>query len=185
MSAAGAAEKGTERAWAEALKDHRRVLDEVVATGAALDEGAWGARRHEGSWSPAEILEHLALVYEASLRDIRGQGTVGLRARGWRQRLYRWFFLPHILFHRSIPVRVRAPREARPGEGPFVQGSTLERLETLGSSFMEELTATMRRGGGGLTHPYFGRIPPLRALRFATVHLEHHHRQILEIRAAE
>jgi hypothetical protein len=128
-------------------------------------------------------VEHLALIYEATLREMRGEGAVALRAKGWRQRLFRWFFLPHILFHRSIPVRVRSPREARPGAGPFEKLPTLERLAALGAAFQRELTAAMSRGEGRLTHPYFGRIPPLRALRFATVHLEHHHRQIRSIRA--
>jgi hypothetical protein len=86
--------------------------------------------------------------------------------------------LPHILFHRKFPVRASAPREIRPADDIPPRDAILRRLRTRAEEFEDELDRTRRAGGGHLTHPYFGRVGPIKVLRFCAVHTEHHQRQL-------
>lgn len=148
-----------------------------AASAEALGEDAWARPRAPGAWSPAQIAEHLALSYEALLRELGGGAGLRPRVTGLRQRLLRWVLLPHVLFHRTLPVRVRAPREIRPSEVPPGRPETLARMRELAARVERELDAA-RASGARVTHPYFGRIPAVPALRFCAVHVEHHHRQL-------
>jgi hypothetical protein len=165
-------------AWDAAARAHREAVESFLALAARIDDERWTRPMGPGKWSPAQVAEHLVLAFEAMLRELAGDG--GMRPLGsrWRRALLRWTLLPHILFHRSLPIRARAPRELRPapvaGERPVV----LARLGGLAGQFEREVAAAAGRGHPGLTHPYFGRIGPLRALRFSAVHIEHHHRQV-------
>ncbi|HLM68524.1 MAG TPA: DinB family protein, partial [Longimicrobium sp.] len=54
----------------------------------------------------------------------------------------------------------------------------LQALRDLGECFTAELAAAREQGSAGLTHPYFGRLEPIKALRFVAIHLDHHRKQI-------
>lgn len=185
MTAAGARTPRDQARWKTAAEEHQAALAAFVETAAELDGESWQRPRGEGKWSPAQIVEHLALTYEAALRELEGAGAMQARVGPWQQRILRWFLLPHILYHRHFPLRSRSPREIRPAERPAAEPrEALERLESLGERFEERLRATWEAGGGAITNPYFGSVPPLRALRFVAVHLEHHRRQ-LPVRSGE
>ncbi|HYW07638.1 MAG TPA: DinB family protein [Longimicrobium sp.] len=91
--------------------------------------------------------------------------------------------LPHILFHRSLPLRAPAPRETRPKEARAPRAEALAALRHLGEEFERELDSARRAGSPGITHPYFGRVEPIKALRFVGIHMEHHRRQVERARA--
>jgi hypothetical protein len=92
--------------------------------------------------------------------------------------------LPHILVHRSLPVRAPAPRETRPKAARAARAEALATLRHLGEEFERELDSARRSGSLGITHPYFGRIEPIKALRFVAIHMEHHRRQVERAGAA-
>ncbi len=165
-------------AWSRALREHREALGAVVTAISAVEPLAWHRPLAPGKWSPAQISEHLALVYESGLRDLQGTGTLRPRVPPWKQRLLRWFLLPHILFHQNVPLRAAAPREVRPSEEGLPQDESVDRLLDLAGRFEAALEAVLPRGHF-FSHPYFGPLPPLKALRFCAVHLEHHRRQLL------
>ena len=54
----------------------------------------------------------------------------------------------------------------------------LDALRNDAARFEEELTRAQKEGGGRLTHPYFGRLPPRKILGFMAAHTEHHRRQL-------
>jgi DinB superfamily len=165
--------------WDEAVEEHRTALAAFLDAAEALDDDAWRSPWAPGKWTRAQVAEHLALTYEAALRELATGEAVRLRMTGWRQRVARWIVLPHILFHRTLPVRVRSPRETRPPEQvPARRAEVLRRVRDLGERCELELDRARRDGGGSLTHPYFGRLAPVKAMRFVAVHLEHHTRQI-------
>jgi hypothetical protein len=164
--------------WDRALDDHRAAVAVLVDVLHAVPPALWREPRAPGHWSPAQIAEHLALTYEAVLRELAGEEPMRPKLSALRRTLLRWVLLPHILFHRSFPVRAPAPREVRPSESGADQEAVAGRLRDLAARFEHAITLARSRAGAGLTHPYFGRIPPLRALRFVTVHLEHHRRQV-------
>lgn len=148
-----------------------------VAAADGVDAAAWARPPAPGKWSPAQTAEHLVLAYEAGLRELAGGAGIRPRATGWRQRLLRWVLLPHILFHRSFPLRAVSPREIRPGDAPPERAAVLARMRELAARAERELVAA-RVSGARVTHPYFGALPALVTLRFLAVHVEHHLRQL-------
>jgi len=164
--------------WDDAAEEHRAALAAFLEVAEELTERAWNAPWRPGKWTRAQVAEHLSLTYETAIRELAtGQG-LRVKVTGLRLRLLRWIVMPHILFHRKIPVRVSAPREVRPPEVTAPRAAVLRRLRELGVRWEREMERAMGAGGGGLTHPYFGTIPPVKATRFMAIHIEHHTRQI-------
>ncbi len=169
----------SDASWESAADEHRVALAEYLHAAERVDAAAWSRPLADGEWTPAQVTDHLARAYEVLLGELRGEGGMRVVVTPWRQRLLRTFLLPHILFHRSFPIRAPAPREVRPAEEPAEgRDALLARLRDRAERFEAELGAARRRGGGELTHAYFGTVPPVKALRFCGVHLEHHARQL-------
>ena len=168
----------TDRRWEEALDEHRVALAAFLDTAGRLDEEAWAQPWGPGKWTRAQVAEHLALSYEALLKEVRTGERMAPRLPRWKQNVLRWVLLPHILFHGSFPLRARSPREIRPGDAPGPRGPLLDRLRAAAERFEAELGRARRDGGGRVHSPYFGGVDAVRALRFCAVHLEHHRRQI-------
>lgn len=160
------------------MEEHRASLGRFLAEADGVDEASWMRPPDSGQWSPAQIAEHLSLVYRALLAELRGEGSLALRSPPWRRMLFRWLLLPHVLFHRRIPSGAPAPRETRPASPLAEREDLLRRLRERAEHFERELDAARRVGRGRLTHPYFGALSPLQTLRFCALHLEHHREQI-------
>jgi len=144
----------------------------------AVPPPEWDEPRAPGKWSPSQIAQHLVLTYQAVLRELGGEPGMRLKLSALRRRVLKWFILPHILFHRSFPIAAVSPRELRPSAGASAQADVGSILLDLEDRFEDAISLAVTSGTPGVTHPYFGTISPLRALRFLTVHLEHHTRQI-------
>jgi len=164
--------------WDEAVEEHRAALAAFLDVAERLRDDDWSAPWGPGKWTRAQLAEHLSLVYEAAIRELTTGVGVRVKVTGIRQRILRWVFMPHILFHRSLPVKVMSPREARPAEVTAPRAEVLRRLRELGVRYEMEMERAIRGGGGTLTHPYFGTLPPVKAMRFMAIHIEHHTRQL-------
>jgi hypothetical protein len=176
--AAAVAAHPADARWQQVIDEHAAAVAALGAAARRVPPAAWLAPRHEGAWSPAQIVEHVALAIDAFAMDLGG-GTK-IRARvgtGW-QRVLRWVVLPHILFHRSLPLRARAPREARPADRPGSVEEVVAALDAAWARLAAEAVRSAGRPGAEVMHPYFGSLPALRALRFSVVHVEHHRRQV-------
>ena len=55
-----------------ALAENRAAVEEFVAAGRALDAARWRAPVGEGKWTPAQIAEHLAIIYEYNRKVMVG-----------------------------------------------------------------------------------------------------------------
>jgi hypothetical protein len=164
--------------WEDAVEEHRTALATFLEIAESLSDDAWNAPWGPGKWTRAQVAEHLALSYEAAIRELTAGGAIAVKVAPWRQALLRWIVLPHILFHHSIPGRTRSPRELRPAEVTAPRGRVLLRLRELGERFESEAERAFHSGSGHVTHPFFGRIDAVKGMRFMGVHLEHHTRQI-------
>ncbi|HET7275797.1 MAG TPA: DinB family protein [Longimicrobiaceae bacterium] len=167
-------------AWIRGVGEHREALAAYLDAAGAIRESGWSRPVADGKWSPAQITEHLTLAYQAIQQELAGGPPMALRVTGWRQTAFRQFLLPHILFHRRIPIRARSPRELRPAETDSLapRDAALERLRVLGTSTEQEVQRAGDNPDRCITHPYFGAIPLLRALRLCAVHVDHHRRQL-------
>ncbi len=163
--------------------EHRASLAAFVATLRAVPESGWNAPTAPGKWSPAQIAEHLRLTYVVINAELDGGKGLCLRASAWVRLFLRLAYLPGILRTGRLPRPALAPREVRPGAGPYEQEATARALEQVGMAFEEKL-ATRRDGGAPvLTHHLFGRLTAVQAWRFVAVHNEHHRLQVLARRA--
>jgi hypothetical protein len=156
------------------VREHRAALAALQATLRGVPADGWLRPRAAGKWSPAEVADHLALVYRVMLAELDGAPALPRRAGPAATRILRWVLLPHILFHRSIPVRVKAPREVQPRPDLPGPEETVRSLGELGDRLEARLVAADAR----ITHPYFGSLDAATALRFCAAHMEHHHRQV-------
>lgn len=157
--------------------EHRLAVREFVESARALDPETW-QRSLNGKWSPAQIAEHLSLTYAALLQEMAGGSAVRVRTPAWQRLLLRWTILPGLLKHGRIPRGARAVREVRPGDGPFEQREVLDRLPVRCEQFLEALGDPPHSRSARVTHPFFGKLNSDTAVRFCTVHIIHHQRQL-------
>lgn len=169
--------EGADRRWDAVIRQHRSALDEYVAAARALDADAWTRPRAEGAWSAAEITDHLTLAYDALLRELGGEAGMKPKLTRVHRAVLRWVLLPHILFHRTFPVRARAPRETRPSAGRERE-EAIAHLLARGEEFERRAWEARASGPDRLSHPYFGSVPLAKGVRFCAVHLDHHRRQV-------
>lgn len=162
-------------ALTEGLTDHRRALDAFLARARAVDPANWNLPTREGKWSPAQVAEHLRLTYQVVGGELAGGTGLRIRSSWWLRTLLRFKVLPAILERGAIPANAGAPRELRPGPGPFDREATLAELTRLGAAFEATLPS---RASATVTHHIFGTLKVPAMLRFATVHLDHHSRQL-------
>lgn len=159
-----------------ALHEHRAAAALVLDTLDQLTEPGWTRPWSSRKWSPAQVVEHLCCVYEDGIEQLGGGEPGRVKVGAKMERLLRWFLLPHVLFHRSFPVRVAAPARWTPPADPAVGEAAVSRFRGLARRFEEVVEKASR--DAAFVHPYFGRIGLLRAVRLTAVHLEHHRRQI-------
>lgn len=161
--------------WERPLREHRASIERFLETTARVPAERWSLPLGEGKWSPAQVAEHILLAYEVVLRELNGAQGIRVKVGPVVERLLRWVVLPHILFHRSFPLRARSPRVTTPSADGVPRDLLPGRLRELAEAFERQALA---RPDETLTHPYFGPLPMPRAVRFVAVHNEHHARQM-------
>lgn len=167
--------------WQEAVAGHAVALDGFVARAAAAGAAAWNTPGAAGKWTPAQVVEHVRLTYDIAVRELEGGGGLRVRTSWWLRPLLRLRYLRAILASGRVPRGARAPREARPGDGPFDQAATLAALRASSQRFLELLEPAWQRNGPVLTHHIFGTLGAREALRFMAVHTSHHAQQLPEV----
>ncbi len=165
----------------KAREEHRKALDGYSHSALAVPFPLWSTPRQDGGWSPAEVTEHLILGCDAVYRELAGGPGMAPRVGPVGASFLRWFLLPHILFHRTLP-KSSAPRETRPESVPGSPEAAIERLRNAAGRFEEAALDPSRVDVRSLSHPYFGRVTPFQLLRLSAVHIEHHRRQLDAIR---
>ena len=168
------------RDWELLREAHHRSIDDFIVRAEAIPEPAWEQPCDPEKWSPAQIAEHLRLTYAVIGGELAGGLGIRIRTRWWQRQLLRLKVLPVILARGNIPRAALAPREIRPGPGPFPRSQVLGALRGSSASAEALLLRQLHGGGGGITHHAFGRLTPAQALRFAAVHNWHHMAQLPE-----
>jgi len=165
--------------WEDGVRTHHEAVARFTEAAAKLDDVAWHARPGPDRWCPGQVAEHVALTYEKLVAELAGTGT-GMRARlpFWKMALLRWRVLPGILKTGVFPPGARAVREIRPPNAPRAKATVLPALEADAIRFETALTRARQKGGGALTHPFFGRMRAEKMLALMAVHTEHHRRQL-------
>jgi hypothetical protein len=159
-------------------RDHRSSIGEFITVAEAIPPSDWESPLSPGKWNPAQVAEHLRLTYEILDRELSGHPGVRVRTSWWLRLILRFRVLPGILREGRIGEGAQAPREVRPGPGPFPRAAILSQLRAIAADTEAALAGRLEQPGAGITHHVFGRLSPARALRFLAVHNAHHTRQL-------
>lgn len=133
-------------------------------------------RAPTGKWTPAQIVEHLALSLELSARGFeRTQDARARRPRTLLERVSGWF----VFGIGWTPPGIRAPRRTTPAER--IEPADAERHFREGLdrwAALESRAATEQDSGVYVHHPRLGELDLGEWLRFHEWHCRHHARQI-------
>jgi hypothetical protein len=164
--------------WENARASHQAAVAEFVAAAGALSPAQWDTPLAPGKWSPSEIAEHVRLTYEVLANELEGRPGLRIRTPPWLRIWLRFRYLGGILRSGRFPQPARAPKEVRPGPGPFVNSAVLAALLDAAVRCETKLRPRWHDAGAAVTHHLFGRLPAAQALRLVTVHTQHHRAQL-------
>ena len=151
----------------------------VLGKMAGRSEADW-QRAPTGKWTPAQIVEHLALGIESSAQrflDRRGKPPMTRRGRTpveWAAKVF-------ILGVGWYPPGMKAPEGARPAER--VEGKAAESRFRRGLALWDRVVAELlpaRRDDLFVKHPRLGDLTIEEWRTFHVSHARHHARQIRE-----
>jgi hypothetical protein len=162
---------GDAAACIHSLEDSRR---EILTIAEALDDATFTDRPDPDVWSPALILEHVALAEGSAARVIRLLRRTGGTAVP----------LPgQVRQGRTTPDgRPIAPDPVSP-KGEMTRERVLESLESNRAGVLAELeqSGDLLEAPGGFPHPFFGPLNILGWLRFLAWHEPHHIAQLQRV----
>jgi hypothetical protein len=159
-----------------AIADNRAAVEEFMSRARGLDAAKWAAPRGEGQWSPAQVAEHLAIVYEYNRKVVTG--TAGRGAPAFLRPLARWFIVPRTLKAGRFTRKGRAPGIFQPSAAPAAAPVVLERLAKAVSGFESDIRSGHPEGRHLVRHPFFGAVPTIDYLHLQAIHARHHRSQL-------
>jgi hypothetical protein len=161
------------------IADNRAAVEEFVGTARRLNPITWAAPRAEGAWSPAQIAEHLAIIYEYNRTVVKGTAAAG--APGFLRPLLRWFIVDRTLKAGRFTRKGKAPAIFRPATevapGP-VAADVLTRLMTAVTGLEGDIRSGHPAARHTVAHPFFGTLQTTDWMRLQAIHTRHHHDQI-------
>lgn len=161
-----------------ARAEHSAAITDFLAAARAIADDAWDRPLSSGKWSPAQVAEHMRLIYVVIQNELAGGTGLRVRTSWWARTLLRWKILPQILATGKLPAGAKASSEIRPGNGPFPRAPLLEALQVAANVAEDSIARRWDERGAGITHHVFGHVEIPRAMRFLTVHAAHHTRQL-------
>ncbi|HEU4522862.1 MAG TPA: DinB family protein [Thermoanaerobaculia bacterium] len=165
--------------WDDVRRLHAEAAAELIATAERVERDAWTRPRSEGKWSPAEIVEHLNLAYDALLKDLAGGGGMRIRTKWWQRILLRYTLVPKLLRGGAFPANARAPRETRPATANADRDAAVQAFRDRSQQFETAAAAAIASGRRvKVTHAYFGRASLVEGVLLCTRHVQHHQKQL-------
>ena len=160
-----------------AIADNRAAVEEFVAAARAVDPAKWAVPRGEKQWSPAQIAEHLAIVYEYNRKVVKGEAGRG--APKFLQPLARWFIVDRTLKAGRFTRKGRAPAIFRPvAETPPATSALLARLTAAVAGLEADIRSGHPAGRHTVAHPFFGTVDTIDWMTLQAIHARHHRSQL-------
>jgi hypothetical protein len=160
-----------------AIADNRAAVEEFVGAARGLDAAKWAAPRGEKQWSPAQITEHLAIVYEYNRKVVKGEAGKG--APKFLQPLARWFILDRTLKAGRFTRKGRAPGIFQPvAKTPVAASELLARLIAAVAGLEADIRSGHPAGRHTIAHPFFGTVDTIDWMTLQAIHARHHRSQL-------
>jgi len=160
-----------------AIADNRTAVEEFVAAARSLDAAKWAAPRGEKQWSPAQITEHLAIIYEYNRKVMKGEAGRG--APRFLQPLARWYIVDRTLKAGRFTRKGRAPAIFQPvAKTPAPASELLARLTAAVAGLEADIRSGHPAGRHTVAHPFFGTINAVDWMTLQAIHARHHRSQL-------
>jgi hypothetical protein len=162
------------------IADNRAAIDEFIAAARALAPSVWEAPRAAGAWSPAQVAEHLAVVYEYNRTVATGTAPTPIPwiFRPILQPLARMIVVDNTLRAGRFTRKGRAPGFFRPSSAPPAPDAVLARLDAAVRGLEADLRSRHPEARHTIAHPVFGTIPTADWIRLQAIHVRHHRAQL-------
>jgi hypothetical protein len=162
------------------IAGNRAAVDEFIAAARAIDAGKWSTPRAEGAWTPAQIAEHLAIVYEYNRTVATGTASspIPRLIRPLIQPLARRIIVDSTLKAGRFTRKGRAPGLFQPSVAPPARDVVLARLDAAVRGLESDLRSRHPEARHTIAHPIFGALPTVDWVRVQAIHARHHRAQL-------
>lgn len=157
------------------ISDSRAALEELLATADAAAAN-WTTPRAPKKWSPAQVAEHVARVFDDAANMIEGKKHGFPKMPFFVRPVFRTVFFNKTVKSGAFPT-AKTFRPFDPVEGPETPAAARDRVVAAHERYMTACSAVADRDGT-ITSSVFGAIPVADYMRFTTLHTRHHQKQI-------
>ena len=159
----------------DALRSSRLGLDSLIA-GAEASRDAWALPRAAGRWSPAQIVEHVAVMLEEAAHDVARAPCKFPPVPFFVRPIFRGAWFKRVLKLQAFP-KARTFKALDPAAGPDTSAAGRVRLENAFGDFERETRSAAARGPIFVSK-LFGKVSLLDYIRFQDLHTRHHAQQL-------
>jgi len=155
------------------IVDNRQAVEAFIATARAVPQSSWTRPPAPRKWSPAQVMEHVAIVYEGAEAILDGT-FAGRAAPKIVRPLIRRFALTPILKTGRFKPGLRAPAFFQPTSATASVDDLSARLQAAAGGFEAAVENAARQGRTFVDHPFFGRVDLADYSRLQAIHTRHH-----------
>jgi hypothetical protein len=159
----------------ESLQTTRTAVDDMIRSAHASAD-RWNTPRAAGKWTPAQVVEHVALALEASAAEIAGRPTRFPTLPRPVRVLVRALFFKRVLKSGTFP-KAKTNRAMNPHSGPATPAEAEHRLAAAWRA-LEEAAIRSAAAGDLMTSVLFGRVRTADYVTFQGYHATHHRAQM-------
>jgi hypothetical protein len=166
-----------------ALSEQDLAMTRFIAAARAVPSSAANTPIHQASWTPAQIVEHVAITTEVAANGVRGGGfgKIPLIMPLLRPLLRNWY--GGVLKRGAFPKQSKGPPVLKPSESPPPIDASITRLERALRAADPIMREFANKGDGTFKHAVFGRISVAEYVRFGAIHAVHHAEQLEQLSA--
>ena len=164
---------------AATIRNNQIAIAEFLDAVRAVPADDWAEPRAPGKWSPAQVVEHVALVYELGLKLLKGTAKDPSAPR-WLRPLIGMIIRRTVLrTGRFMKSKTAAP--FHPKGAPAPRDALVARLEEASRAFERSAVQEVESGRSTFDHPAFGRFGVADYVQFQAHHTKHHQAQLRRV----
>jgi hypothetical protein len=161
----------------DVIAENQKATQQCLETARKVPPEKWEQPVAPGKWSPAQIVDHIAVTTEVALKAIKGDPSMGSIPKFLRFLPRKLGFDPTIKKGR-FPEKQRGPAVFAPSTGHPSYEASIEKLNRAIAALETHVNAVMAKGEHSFEHSFFGRVSIPDYIRFGTLHTQHHERQL-------
>jgi uncharacterized damage-inducible protein DinB len=167
------------RDLAATVRNHQIAIAEFLDAVRAVPAEEWAEPRAPGKWSPAQVVEHVALVYELGLKLLKGTATDPSAPR-WLRPIV-GMIIRRTVLRTGRFMKSNAAAPFRPQRVPASRDVLVARLEEASRAFERSAVQEVEGGRSTFDHPAFGRFGVADYVQFQAHHTKHHQAQLRRV----